>query len=311
MIALFDQLTALADPTRARLLLALEGQELSVRELQEILQLPQSTVSRHLKQLADEEWVLARPDGTSHRYRFLTPTDGSPRHQLWHLVRSHLTQTPSARGDAGRVRAVLAQRHTRSREFFASEAGQWDRLREDLFGRRYELTALLALLQPGWVVGDLGCGTASFASQLAPFVRRVIAVDESQPMLDAARERIGPHGNIELRQGELELLPVNEAELDLAALLLVLPYVPDPGRVLAETARALQPGGRVVVVDLQPHDRGDWEHTMGHLWRGFSPGQILGWMNGAGLRDARCVALPPLPEARGPGLFVASAFQPA
>src|SRR4030095_3274695 len=107
---------------------------------------------------------------------------------------------------------------------------------EKLFGSRYELASLLALLDPNLVVGDLGCGTGAFSAAIAPFVRKVIAVDESSPMLEAARGRLQHLPNVEVRQGELELLPANEDELNLAALILVLPYVPDPGRVLGEAA---------------------------------------------------------------------------
>lgn len=305
-----DQLSALADPIRVRLLILLENNELNVRELQGILQLPQSTVSRHLKLLSDEGWVESRADGPSQLYRMGIPLEASSRARLWELVRGEIASTPPARRDHERVRPVLAERHRRSREFFDSEAGQWDRLREELFGSRSELSALLGLLDPSWVVGDLGAGTGAFAAAVAPFVSRVIAVDESAPMLAAARARLEGLGNVELRQGELELLPVREAELDLAAMILVLPFVPDPGRVLAEAAHAVEPGGRVLVLDLQPHERAHYSQAMGHLWHGLSQGQMLQWMTGAGLRDVRYVALPPLPDAKGPGLFVATATKP-
>jgi ArsR family transcriptional regulator len=225
-------------------------------------------------------------------------------------VRDEVATSKPARRDAERLRPVLAQRHRRSREFFDSEAGQWDRLREELFGARAELSALLGLLDPAWVVGDLGTGTGAFAAAVAPFVARVVAVDESGPMLAAARARLEGFPNVELRQGELELLPVREAELDLAALLLVLPFVPDPGRVLAEAAHAVEPGGRVLVLDLEPHEGTSSSQAMGHLWHGFSQGQMLQWMTGAGLRDVRFTTLPPLPDAKGPGLFVATAGKP-
>ncbi len=306
-----DHLSALADPIRSRILLALERQELSVSELQQALQLPQSTVSRHLKVLADEGWVSARPDRTSHHYRLASQSLGTSAQRLWELVREEVGATRAGRQDAERVRAVLARRHTRSREFFDTEAGQWDRLREELFGHRFELCSLLGLLDPDWVVGDLGCGTGSLAAAVAPFVRRVIAVDESGPMLVAARARLAQMGNVDLRQGELELLPVNEMELDLAVLALVLPYVPEPGRVLGEAARALQPGGRLLVVDLQPHDRAEYAQTMGHLWQGFDPSQMRSWVSAAGLKDLRHVALAPEPRAKGPGLFVLTARQPS
>lgn len=302
-----EQLTALADPVRVRLLKLLENNELNVRELQEVLQLPQSTVSRHLKLLTDEDWAASRAEGPSQLYRFTAPGAGSPRARLWELVRDEVAASRQARKDAERLRPVLAQRHRRSREFFDTEAGQWDRLRAELFGARAELSTLLGLLDPAWVVGDLGTGTGAFAAAVAPFVSRVIAVDESGPMLAAARARLEGFGNVELRQGELELLPVREAELDLAAMLLVLPFVPDPARVLAEAAHAVEPGGRVLVLDLEPHERTGYSQTMGHLWHGFSQGQMLEWMTGAGLRDVRYTALPPLPDAKGPGLFVATA----
>ena len=308
--AVLEQLSALADPIRVRLLILLENNELHVRELQDVLQLPQSTISRHLKVLADEGWVVSRPEGASQRYRIHAPAEAAPRGRLWELVRDEVTQSKPARRDRERLRPVLAERHRRSREFFDSGAGQWDRLREELFGPRAELFALLGLLEPSWVVGDLGTGTGVFAAAVAPFVSRVVAVDESEPMLAAARARLESFPNVELRQGELELLPVREAELDLAALLLVLPFVPDPGRVLAEAAHAVEPGGRVLVLDLEPHERTGYSQTMGHLWHGFSQGQMQQWMAGAGLREVRYMTLPPAPDARGPSLFLATARKP-
>lgn len=302
-------LPSLGDPVRARILAALEEHELSVRELQEILQLPQSSVSRHLRVLVDRKWVGARPEGASQRYRLLPASPDSPRGKLWALVREETLASAAAQADARRIKAVLAKRQTRSRQFFASRAGRWDRLREELFGPSYELSLLLGLLDPDWSVGDLGCGTGPLSEALAPFVSRVVAIDQSEAMLAAARSRLEPFANVEVKQGELELLPLGEDDLDVAALVLVLPYVPDPGRVLGEAARAVRPGGRILVMDLLPHDRTDWEHTMGHLWRGFGPGQMLGWINGAGLREARYVALPPDPESKGPGCFVATGMK--
>lgn len=310
MTTLLDHLSALADPTRVRLLMSLEGHELAVGELQQILQLPQSTVSRHLKVLAEEGWVASRPEGTSQRYRATPGVAGEAAGRLWELVRGEASTTAAATQDRDRLREVLARRHGRSRDFFASEAGQWDRLRDELFGGRSELQALLALLDPVAVVGDLGCGTGHFTAAIAPFVRRVVAVDESGPMLAAARARLAGAGNVEFREGQLELLPVNEMELDLAVVSLVLPYVPEPGRVVAEAARAIQPGGRLVVVDLQPHDRAEFGQRLGHLWMGFPEPQVAGWLAGAGLRAVRYAPLAPEPAAKGPSLFLASARKP-
>ena len=306
---IFDRLTALADPTRSRLLLLLDRYELTVGELCAALQLPQSTVSRHLKTLADEGWVSARAEGTSRRYTMpATALDPSAR-ELWQLVREQVRATPSARQDLVRAERVLQERRTTSQAFFASAAGQWDRVRTELFGARAELAPLPALLDPSTVVGDLGCGTGHASAALAPFVARVIAVDDSDAMLAAARERIGERANVELRTGRLESLPIDDAALDVAVLSLVLHLAVDPAAVLREAARVLRPGGCLLVVDMQPHEREDYRATMGHLWLGFAPDQLDTWLTGAGFASLRLVALDPDPQAKGPALFTARAIR--
>jgi ubiquinone/menaquinone biosynthesis C-methylase UbiE len=264
-------------------------------------------VSRHLKLLGDEEWVASRSEATSRPYRMTLDRLDEAGRSLWRLVREQAAALPAATQDAERLRAVLAQRTTRSREFFTSAAGQWDRLRAEMFGERTDLVGLLALLDGGWTVGDLGCGTGRVSEVVAPFVQRVIAVDSSAAMLAAARGRLGSVANVEVRAGELEHLPLADGELDAALLSLVLNYVAEPDAALAEAARVLRPGGRLVVVDMTPHDREDLREGMGQLWQGFSPEQMKGWMQQAGLTEVRYVALPADPAARGPALFAAAA----
>ena len=309
-LGILDRLTELADPTRGRILCALQGQELTVAELQAVLQLPQSTVSRHLKVLGRGGWVASRAHGASHRYRLRPDGTNGDASRLWEMVQAEVATSRAVQLDNERLGQVLAERRHRSREFFSSEAGRWDNLRAELFGDRYELQALLGFLDSRWVVGDLGCGAGQLSLAIAPFVERVIAVDESPEMLDAARVRLAEASNVECRHGELELLPVSEAELDAAFVVLVLPYVVDPGRVLAEAARALQAGGRLLVLDLQAHDRTEYEQTMGHVWMGFQAGRILDWLTGAGLIGARYVPLPASQNDKGPGLFIATAHKP-
>jgi DNA-binding transcriptional ArsR family regulator len=183
----FGRLAALSDPIRARLLAALERNELTVGELHRALQLPQSTVSRHLRALADAGWVSSREDGTSNLYRMAPADRDASARKLWHAVRDDVAALAGARADAERVRRVLAERHGTSQKFFASGAGQWDRLRAELVGDRTELVALSALLDRSWTVADLGCGSGQLAEAVAPFVERVIGVDESATMLRAAR----------------------------------------------------------------------------------------------------------------------------
>jgi ubiquinone/menaquinone biosynthesis C-methylase UbiE len=304
--AIHDHLASLADTTRSRILLLLDRHELTVSELCGIVQLPQSTVSRHLKALADSGWVAARAEGTSNLYT-MTRDDLDPAaRRLWALVREHVGSSPAAAQDQRRLQAALAERRTKSQEFFSSSAGQWDRVRDDLFGDRFHLAALGALAEGTWTVGDLGCGTGQVSAALAPFVEQVIAVDASAAMLQAARKRLHRFANVDLRRGELESLPVDDARLDLATLMLVLHHVPEPERALADVARVLKPRGRAVVVDMLPHDRDSYRQQMGHVWLGFSDDHVRRMFQTAGFDQISVVALPPDARAKGPGLFVAT-----
>jgi ArsR family transcriptional regulator len=303
---LFERMTALADSTRSRILLLLEKHELTVNEIRTVLQLPQSTVSRHLKVLTDHEWIVSRPEGTSRQYRAAEKMEQSSR-KLWQVVREHVMSSSAAANDARRVQTVLAHRRSKSQKFFSSSAGQWDRLRVELFGARADLLGLLGLLDESWTVGDLGCGTGQLTESIAPFVHRVIAVDDSSAMLGAARRRLASMSNVEVKSGRLESLPIEDGSLDAALLFLVLHYVPEPETAVAEARRTLRPGGRLLIVDMMPHDREDLLHEMGHVWRGFSEEQIASLFESAGMSGARYHPLPPDEAAKGPTLFAAVA----
>jgi ubiquinone/menaquinone biosynthesis C-methylase UbiE/DNA-binding transcriptional ArsR family regulator len=306
--AIFDDLSTLADATRSRMLLLLERHELTVSELCTVLQLPQSTVSRHLKTLADSGWVVSRRDGTS-RYYTLSLDDRDHARRLWSLLRDQVSTTAGADQDTRRLKNVLARRQSKSQEFFESTAGQWDKLRADLFGPASHLQALPALADERWTVGDLGCGTGQVAGALAPFVARVIAVDRSGEMLQAARRRLRDLPSVEVRRGELEALPIRDDELDAATLLLVLHHLPDPAAALSEARRALKPGGRLVIADMLPHDHEEYRQQMGHVWLGFSEEQMQRLLSAAGFDRIRIVALPVNAAAKGPALFVATAVK--
>lgn len=304
-----DRLSVVADAFRARTLAALAGQELTVSELCQVLQLPQSTVSRHLKLLADAGWVASRREGTSRYYSLpLEELDPSQR-QLWGLIHEQVAGTAEALQDQARLKSAIAARRSKSEAFFSSAAGQWDRLRAELFGRHSHLPPLLALLDARWVVGDLGCGTGQVAEALAPFVGRVVAVDTSGQMLDAARARLGALPNVETRSGTLERLPVSDASLDVGLLVLVLHHTADPSRVLAEAARVIRPGGRVLVADMLPHDHDEYRQAMGHVWLGFGERQLERWLAAAGFEAMRWHPLPVEPGVKGPGLFAATAVR--
>src|SRR6476646_5698122 len=302
-----DRLSILADRTRSRILLLLDRNELTVGELCTILQLPQSTVSRHLKTLADDGWLLARGEATTRFYKLVASRLDDDTKELWTLLRAKMAGSASAKQDAQRAEGVLAKRRDKAAVFFMNSAGYWDMMRTEMIGARTYLLARLDLLDENWVVGDLGCGAGHISEALAPCVGRVIAVDESGPMLAAAKTRLETHANVELRTGTIEALPIDDATLDAAVLFLVAHFITDPAKVMREIRRVLKPGGRLLIVDLMSHDRVEYVVQLGHVWQGFDGEQVKEWLQNAGFVSCRYRPLPDDPDAKGPTLFVASA----
>lgn len=308
--SLFGALSVLGDATRVRLLALLTEHEFTVTELCQILQAPQPTVSRHLSVLGSDGWVGARAQGTTRRYRAHDPLP-SPQRELWAPVASGWALDPQAAEDRERADAVLAVREDRARAFVAASAERWDDLRSDLYGADADRLFLFGLAEPDWTVLDLGTGTGRLPVAAAPFVARAIGVDRDPAMLESARRRARGFGNVEFFEAELTGLPVDDDSVDLAVLSLVLHFVPEPARVLAEAARTLRPGGRLVVVDLRRHDRAEYIEEMGHQWAGFAEPELERWMTAAGLTPGPHRLVPPDPEARGPSLFLRTALYPS
>jgi ArsR family transcriptional regulator len=308
-VPLLSWMEGLADPTRLRILRAVERRELSVQDLREVLALPQSTVSRHLKVLADHGWIEGRREGTQSLYRFAEGVLPGAR-RLWLLARAETDGWAAVRGDAERLRAVRARRDAAQR-FFAGAAGGWDRLRAEVYGEGALREALLALVPAGLVVADLGCGTGALAAELAPHVRKVVAVDQSAAMLRAARRRTAGLPNVELHEAALERLPLADASCDAALAVLVLAYVDDPAAALAEAARVLRPAGRLAVVEAARHDDAALARRMGQLRPGFAEGELAALLADAGFGAVEARTLPPEPGARGPGIVVATGETPA
>jgi ArsR family transcriptional regulator len=303
--SLLGWMECLSDATRLRLLRLLERHELGVVDLCDILQLPQSTVSRHLKVLGDQKWVRSRREGTTRLYRMILDELTVPARRLWLLAREQTESWATLKQDELRLSRVLREREGDSQAFFAGAAAEWDRLRRELYGDAFSAAAMLALLPREFVVADLGCGTGQVSAALAPHVRQVIAVDNSPAMLKAAKKQTAEFENVDLRRGELSAVPIDDASCDAALLLLVLGYVPDPAGALKEMSRILKPGGRAVVVDLLPHDRDDFRRRMGQQRLGFDRGELEQLMAAAGFGSTGVRPLPPEPGVKGPGLFVA------
>jgi ArsR family transcriptional regulator len=304
---LIELLRTLADPIRLRIVRLLEsapqahgngaagagggagGGGLSVGELGDILKLPQSTVSRHLKTLADAGMADARREGTSVYYRLSEAASQNASRQLRGLARAHLEHDPVAKNDTHRLAAVLRKRESATESFFGKYAPQWDQLRAQWFGDTFHLEGLLALMNPAWVVADIGTGTGAMLPMLSPHVKAVIAVDPSAAMLKGAKARVRELalGNVDIRQGAAEHLPIEPATADVALLALILAYTTDPAAVLAEVRRILKPGGVVLIIDLQPHEVELFREKLNHRWMGFSQEQMTQWLQAAGFAAIR------------------------
>ncbi len=307
--ALLGWMDGLADETRLRLLRVLEREELSVQELCDVLRLPQSTVSRHLKTLSDLGWLTSRRQGTATFYAFAPDADPGAK-RLWKLARAETETWAAAEQDELRLEARLRARRAGAAEFFAGAAQEWEALRAELYGARFEREALGALLPPDWTVADLGCGAGTLSAALAPHVKKVIAVDQSAAMLRTARRRLEGAPNVELHRGDLESLPLPAACCDAALAVLVLAYVAEVAPVLAEAARILKPGGRLVLVDLARHDDQPFARRLGQARLGFAPADLTRALAAAGLTGATVRPLPPEPGAKGPALLLATAHRP-
>ena len=305
------RLASLSEPIRLRIGRLLERQELSVGEVAKVLQLPQSTVSRHLKVLSEAGWLVRRSEGTATLYRLVL--DELPRgpRDLWITVREQMDDHTTLEQDLRRLEAVLAERRTDSQTFFGQVAGEWDQLRGDLFGHHFTAPALLALMPADWAVADFGCGTGNVAAWLAAHVREVIAIDRAAPMLNAARANLAHLGNVRFVESTIEDVPLKDASVDAATCLLVLHYLDDPMPALREMRRVIRPGGRVLIVEMYPHDRSTFRHSMGHVHPGFDAAEMSRMLKDAGFVGSHVMPLPTDPNARGPSLFAASAATPA
>ena len=306
--------TQLGDTVRLRMIRVLEQQELAVGELVRVLQIPQSSGSRHLRVLSEGGWVLKRTAGPAAYYRVALDDLPPMLRSMWVTVRDQLGNDSSLREDDRRLNAILAERMTDSAGFFGRVAGEWDDLRNDMFGRAFTDNSLLSFMNPSWRVADLGCGTGNATELMSPWVEHVSAIDQSPEMLDAAKGRLEEAGNnasnVDFILGDLTDLPLASKSIDVAACVLVLHHVDEHITALKEMKRVLRTtnnGGMLLVVDMCAHDRHEYKHAMGHVHLGFSEKDRIEMFQEADFKNIRVNKLRPDIEASGPSLFAAVA----
>lgn len=303
-------MNCLADATRLRLLALLAEHELGVSDLCDVLQLPQSTVSRHLKILGDEGWAVSRRQGTTNLYQVVLDELDLRQRELWLLTRDEAGGWATLEQDRLRLQQLVLNKQQDAGAFFADAAEHWESIRHELYGRRFTTDAMLGLIPSQWTLADLGCGSGILCAQLAPFVKQIIGVDNSEPMLIAAQQRNEQARNVQFRKGDLTKLPIEDESIDAALCVIVLSYIPDAAAAVREMARVLKPGGQAVIVDLLSHNRDTFRRQMGQIHSGFTSDRLVELMAGAGLICQNCRALPPEPDATGPALLLATAIKP-
>jgi ArsR family transcriptional regulator len=308
--ALLAWMGGLAEPIRLRLLRVLEREELSVGDLCDVLKLPQSTVSRHLKTLADQRWVESRREGTASYYRISDGLDAGAK-RLWRFARAETEGWAAVQQDAVRLETKVKARKSEAQRFFAGAAGEWDRVRAEAYGTGFEYQLLRALPLPEWTIADLGCGTGSFTLELARSGAHVIGVDQSASMLKLARKYLRELDNAELRQASLEALPIPDATCDVATMVLVLSYVARIEPVLLEARRILKPGGRLLVVDAEAHQDEPFRRRLGQVRPGIDRRWLVEWLVDAGFERVGAGGPVNLRADRsGPELFLAHGTRP-
>ena len=286
MASILKNLRLLAEPIRLRILLMVEREELSVAELQEILSMGQSRISTHLAQLKQAGLVEDRRNGKSILYRLHANGESKAFSQLLGVLRQAAAELPEAAHDADALALVLRHRQDKMRAYFDDLAGKFGK--HYVPGRSWKGLAetLLAVLPP-LVIADLGAGEGTFSQLLARRAKKVIAVDNSEKMVEYGSELARKHGvkNLDYRKGDIEQVPIKDAHVDLAFFSQALHHAQHPQRAVAEAYRILKPGGRIVVLDLVRHNHEEARELYADLWLGFTETEVMGFLRKAGFED--------------------------
>jgi ArsR family transcriptional regulator len=266
-----------------RLLLLLEHEELSVAELQEILAKGQSQISTHLSQLKAAGLLEDRRTGKNIFYKLKSSEQLDP---LLELFRTE--KLPEAEHDADALRLVLGKRNDKMRSFFDEMAGKFGR--QYVPGRSWKgLAEVLLRLMPRMAIADLGAGEGTFSQLLPRRADKVIAVDNSEKMVEYGQLMADKNGvpNLEYRRGDLEDLPIESSSVDLAFFSQALHHVQHPEKAVAEAYRILRPGGRVAVLDLVKHNFEQAREMYADVWLGFGEAEILRFLQKTGFQDVQ------------------------
>ncbi|CAN5190598.1 metalloregulator ArsR/SmtB family transcription factor [soil metagenome] len=283
MIEVVDIFRALADPTRLRIVALLRTMELSVGEMAQVLGQSQPRVSRHVRILCDAGLATRRREGS---WVFLTPAPSALAVPLFGLIDAAGQDDHQQRADGAQLAAVREDRVAAASRYFAQHADHWDAIRSLHVAESAVEARMRSVL--GDSIGrlvDIGTGTGRIIELFGPEATHTIGIDRSPEMLRLARAKLSESGadKWELRQGDLAALPLADGSADTVILHQVLHYIPTPEVALAEAARLLSPGGRLLIVDFESHDREELRLQDAHARLGFSDRQMDAWFAATGL----------------------------
>ena len=276
-------LRAAAEPTRLRILALCGQSDLTVTDLTEILGQSQPRVSRHVKLLCDSGLLQRWRNGA---WAFCQMATDGPGAVLAQVLADQIPRNdPTFQLDGRRLEALTKERAERAATFFRKNAAEWDTIRTMGIDQDAVEDALLAVLPAGGRLLDIGTGTGWVLRTLGPRVKAATGIDISSEMLAVARASLARAGlrNCVLRQGDMYRLPWADGHFDAATLHMVLHYADRPADAIAEAARVVRGGGRLMVVDFAPHDRRELRNKHAHVWLGFETSQVEGWLRNAGL----------------------------
>ena len=285
MTTTLKSLRALADGTRLRIMALLERDELSVNELQQITRLGQSRISTHLGLLQDADLVSSRRDGKRTFYKMNPQADPTAREFIVLAVRG-ARELPEYTADQSNLKRVLTLRNEQAQVYFNQIAGRFDRSYGP--GRSWQAFGQLLLrAMPALVIADLGSGEGLLSELLARRAKNVIAVDNSERIVEFGEAKARKNGtkNLEFRLGDIENPPITAGSVDLVVLSQALHHAEVPLKAIQAAHRILKPGGQLMILDLHSHKFEQARELYGDRWLGFTEGELHGWLEAAGFKS--------------------------
>jgi ArsR family transcriptional regulator len=280
---------ALSDQTRVRILNVLRHFELNVNELVNLLDMGQSRVSRHLKVMNDSGLLVSRRDGL---WVFYSAPKNSDVSGFIDSISYLLSGDPVLDADLERARDILNDRKKETSRFFDSVVEDWEVMKRTIIGERDLAADILKHIRSCAVIADLGCGTGDLLVHLQKKAKTIIGVDNSRKMLERAQSYCSDNRiDTDLRIGELEHLPMRNAEADCTIINLVLHHLAVPLDGIKEARRVLKKQGRLIVTDFDKHEDEALRRQYGDRWLGFTKEEVEKWMKSVNFKTKTFVQL--------------------